>query len=64
MEKSTKMEQLPAGGLAAMTITTQKLSFEDYLAFNDGTGTRYELVEGELSPMSLGTDRHGALASS
>jgi Uma2 family endonuclease len=62
MGKSTKMEQLPAGGLAAMTITTQKLSFEDYLAFDDGTGTRYELVEGELSPMSLGTSKHGAIA--
>lgn len=46
-----------------MTITTQKLSFEDYLAFDEGTGTRYELVEGELSPMSLGTGRRGAIAN-
>ena len=45
-----------------MTTTTQKLSFEDYLAYDDGTGTRYELVEGKLSPMSLGTGRHGAIA--
>lgn len=45
-----------------MTTATQKLSFEDYLAFDDGTGTRYELVEGELSLMSLGTGRHGAIA--
>ena len=45
-----------------MATVTQKLSFEDYLAYDDGTGTRYELVEGELSPMSLGTGRHGAIA--
>ena len=42
--------------------TTQKLSFEDYLAYDDSTGTRYELVEGELIPMSLGTGRHGAIS--
>ncbi len=45
-----------------MTTTTQKLSFADYLAYDDGTGTRYELVEGALIPMSLGTGRHGAIA--
>nr|WP_290228366.1 Uma2 family endonuclease [Trichocoleus desertorum] len=45
-----------------MTTATQKFSFEDYLAYDDGTGTRSELVEGELSPMSLGTGRHGAIA--
>ncbi|MBD2120510.1 Uma2 family endonuclease [Trichocoleus sp. FACHB-262] len=45
-----------------MTTTTQKFSFADYLVYDDGTGTRYELVEGELSPMSLGTGRHGAIS--
>lgn len=44
-----------------MTTTTQKLTFEDYLTYNDGTDTRYELVDGELVPMSLGTDQHGAI---
>jgi Uma2 family endonuclease len=44
-----------------MTIATQKLSFEEYLAYNDGTDTRYELVDGELVPMSLGTGKHGAI---
>lgn len=44
-----------------MTLTTQKLSFEEYLAYDDGTDTRYELVNGELIPMSLGTGRHGAI---
>ncbi|MEP0818048.1 MULTISPECIES: hypothetical protein [Trichocoleus] len=32
-----------------MTTTTQKFSFADYLIYDDGTGTRYDLVEGELS---------------
>jgi Uma2 family endonuclease len=33
-----------------MTIATQKLTFEEYLAYHDGTDTRYELVDGELVP--------------
>lgn len=45
-----------------MTTTTQKLTFEEYLAYNDGTDSRYELVDGELVPMSLGTGRHGGIA--
>jgi Uma2 family endonuclease len=44
-----------------MTTTIQKLTFEDYLSYDDGTDTRYELVDGELVPMSLGTGRHGAI---
>jgi Uma2 family endonuclease len=40
---------------------TQKLTFEEYLAYHDGTDTRYELVDGELAPMSLGTGKHGAI---
>ena len=44
-----------------MTTTTQKVTFEDYLTYDDGTDTRYELVDGELVPMSLGTGKHGAI---
>jgi Uma2 family endonuclease len=44
-----------------MTATTQKLTFAEYLTYNDGTDTRYELVDGELMPMSLGTGKHGAI---
>ncbi len=44
-----------------MPTTTQKLTFEEYLAYHDGTDTRYELVDGELLPMSLGTGKHGAI---
>lgn len=41
-----------------MTTTTKKLSFEEYLVYSDGTDTRYELVDGELRAMSLGTGKH------
>lgn len=44
-----------------VTTTTQKISFQDYLTYADGTDTRYELVDGELVPMSLGTGQHGAI---
>ncbi len=37
----------------------QRISFEDYLTYEDGSDTRYELVKGELIPMSLGTGKHG-----
>lgn len=44
-----------------MTIATQKLTFAEYLNYRDGTDTRYELVDGELVAMSLGTGRHGKI---
>ena len=44
-----------------MTIATRKLTFEEYLKYNDGTHARYELVNGELVAMSLGTGRHGKI---
>ncbi len=45
-----------------MTVTkTKGLSFAEYLTFSDGTDTRYELVNGELVPMALGTGRHGQI---
>lgn len=44
-----------------MIITTKKLTFAEYLKYNDGTDTKYELVNGELIPMSLGTGKHGAI---
>lgn len=43
-----------------MTVTTSRtLTFEEYLIYDDGTDTRYELVKGVLQPMSLGTGKHG-----
>ena len=44
-----------------MTTTTNRLTLEDYLQYDDGSDTRYELVNGELVPMSLGTGKHGAI---
>jgi Uma2 family endonuclease len=44
-----------------MTITHQKLTFSEYLNYQDNTDNSYELVEGELIPMSLGTGKHGAI---
>jgi Uma2 family endonuclease len=41
-----------------VTIPIQQLSFEEYLAYDDGTDTRYELVNGELEPMNPPTFRH------
>lgn len=45
-----------------MTVAIQKLSFADYCAYVDANDRRYELVEGELVPMSVGTGQHGAIA--
>lgn len=44
-----------------MTIATRKFTFAEYLAYDDGMGTRYELVDGEVVPMSLGSGKHGAI---
>lgn len=44
-----------------MTATTQRLTFEEYLTYDDGTDNRYELVDGELVSMSLGTGKHGSI---
>ena len=34
-----------------MTIATKPMTFEEYLTYDDGTDTRYELVNGELIAM-------------
>ncbi len=44
-----------------MVLTTKKLTLAEYLKYNDGTDTKYELVNGELIPMSLGTGKHGGI---
>lgn len=44
-----------------MTITIQKLTFEEYLT-DDGTDTRHKLVDGELVSMRLGTGKHASIA--
>ena len=44
-----------------MTVATRKLTFEEYLAYDDGTNIRYELVNGGLVPMAVGTGKHGSI---
>lgn len=43
-----------------MTLATKKLTFAEYLKYDDGTDNVYELVDGELVAM-LGTGKHGAI---
>jgi Uma2 family endonuclease len=40
-----------AGGWAIMTVASQKMTLEEYLDYDDGTDTFYELVNGELVEM-------------
>ncbi len=44
-----------------MTTTLKRFTLREYLRYDDGTDTRYELVNGELIPMSLGTWQHGKI---
>jgi Uma2 family endonuclease len=44
-----------------MTVATNRFTFEEYLRYEDGADTRYELVNGELIPMSLGSGLHGEI---
>jgi Uma2 family endonuclease len=44
------------------TTTTPLMSFEDYVAYDDGTAARYELVDGELVEMTPPTFRHMLIA--
>jgi Uma2 family endonuclease len=39
----------------------QRFTFNEWATHNDGSDTRYELVDGELRPISLGTGRHGRI---
>jgi Uma2 family endonuclease len=42
----------------------QRLTFAEYLKYTDGSDRRYELVNGELIPISMGTGKHGAIIKS
>lgn len=45
-----------------MTIATARMTIEAYQTYDDGSDTRYELVQGELVPMSPPTWLHLAIA--
>lgn len=44
------------------TASSKSLTFEEYLAYDDGTDTRYELVDGELVEMPPETRKNNAIA--
>ncbi len=46
----------------SVTIAKHQYSFEEYLAFDDGTDHRYELVDGRLELMNPPTFRHLLIA--
>ncbi|NEP57189.1 MAG: Uma2 family endonuclease [Symploca sp. SIO2G7] len=45
-----------------MTYTPVKLTFEQYLEYEDGTDNRYELFDGELIPMPPESEENGWIA--
>ena len=47
-----------------MTVSLARLTFAEYLNYSDGSDRRYELINGELIPISLGTGQHGAIIKS
>lgn len=48
--------QVPIEGqeIQTMTIATQKMTLAEFLAFDDGTETRYELENGEINRDACG----------
>jgi Uma2 family endonuclease len=47
----------------AMTIATKPITLEEYLNYDDGTDTRYELVDGKLIAMPPESDCNSRIAS-
>ncbi|MBD2465410.1 Uma2 family endonuclease [Oscillatoria sp. FACHB-1407] len=45
-----------------MATTTKRLTLEEYLNYDDGTDTRYELVDGALVAMLPESDRNNLIA--
>jgi Uma2 family endonuclease len=46
-----------------MTIATQKMTLEEFLAYDDGTDNLYELENGELISMPAESDVNQRIAS-
>ena len=46
-----------------MVTTTKPLTLEEYLEFDDGTDTRYELIDGEMVALSAESDLNDRIAS-
>jgi Uma2 family endonuclease len=45
-----------------MTVAQQRLTLEEYLTYDDGTDTRYTLVNGELAPVPSESDLNNVIA--
>ncbi|NDJ25722.1 Uma2 family endonuclease [Nostoc sp. B(2019)] len=45
-----------------MTTAVKKLTLEEYLAYDNGTDTKYELVDGELVEMPPESDRNNLIS--
>jgi Uma2 family endonuclease len=52
-----------AGGWAIMAVTTQRMTLEEYLTYDDGTDKVYELVNGELVEMPPESELNRRIAS-
>ncbi len=46
-----------------MSVTTKPMTLEEYLNYDDGTDTRYELVDGELIAMPTESDLNDRIAT-
>lgn len=46
-----------------MSVTTKPMTIEEYLTYDDGTDTRYELVNGELIAMPTESDLNDRIAA-
>jgi len=55
-------ELVSVEGAKVMTISQPRLTLEQYLQYDDGTDTRYELVNGELVAMPTENDINGRIA--
>jgi Uma2 family endonuclease len=62
-EQSLKIEWTDKRDRVMTTTSSQKLlTFEEYLAYDDGTDIRYELVDGELVEMPPESDENSEVA--
>lgn len=46
-----------------MSVAVKPMTLEEYLNYDDGTDTRYELVNGELITMPTESDLKGRIAT-
>jgi Uma2 family endonuclease len=55
---------MAAGGTRKVAEPARKLwSLDEFLAFDDGADTRYELFDGQIVAMAPASDVHGALVT-